>query len=129
MLKTVLSYGLYLIVGLAIGIGASKGYQWMTAASEYTIGDFAEYHAVNNSKVIVLGTAWCKYCAKTRRLFESLNVEYQDYDVEKNSQYQSIYQELGAGPVPIILIDDVKIVGFRKEIIMQFLTAKGLHQG
>lgn len=126
MLKNLAAYAMYLVVGLGIGVGIAKGYGWLTQPPEYVVGNYSSYHVGNSSKIIVLGTAWCQYCAKTRALFSRLGIEFQDYDVEKNDQYKAMYEELGSGPVPIILIDNVKIVGFRKDTIMRFLNEKSL---
>ena len=65
-----------------------------------------------NGGVIMYGTSWCKYCAKARRYFESSNIPFTEYDIEKNAAAKLQYDELGAKGVPVILVGNKRMNGF-----------------
>jgi len=76
-------------------------------------------------KVVLYSTTWCGYCAKTRAYFAENHIEYQDIDVEKTEAGQKAYQELGANGVPIVVVNDDKIIrGYAPSDYVEALTIK-----
>ena len=75
----------------------------------YTPPDYAEAHDVD---VIMYGTAWCAYCAKTRTLLEELDVPYFEYDVENSSEGYRQYIDLGGRGVPVLQINGKIVKGY-----------------
>jgi glutaredoxin len=108
--KSLLVYGLILAAGLVSGYGLSllPG----LFKSNYTEGNYAAYFPNPQSKVVLYGTAWCGYCAKTRDYFKKNHIDFVDLDIEKSLDAQKAYAQLGGGGVPVILIGNRKIQGF-----------------
>ena len=62
--------------------------------------------------VIMYATAWCTYCKKAREYFARYKIEYTEYDIEKDEQAKRMYELMGGGGVPLLLVDGQKIRGF-----------------
>ncbi len=76
-------------------------------------------------KVVLYSTTWCGFCAKTRDYFANNHIDYQDIDVEVTEEGRRAYQELGANGVPIVIVNNDKIIrGYAPGEIADALTAK-----
>lgn len=108
--KSLLVYGLILAAGLGSGYGLSllPG----LFKSNYTEGNYAAYFPNPQSKVVLYGTSWCGYCAKTRAYFKENKIEFVDLDIEKSPDAKKAHAELGGGGVPVVLIGNRKITGY-----------------
>lgn len=108
--KSLLVYGLILAAGLGSGYGLSllPG----LFKSNYTEGNYAAYFPNPQSKVVLYGTAWCGYCAKTRDYFKKNHIDFVDLDIEKSPAALKAHAELGGGGVPVVLIGNRKITGY-----------------
>ena len=72
--------------------------------------------------VVMLATSWCPYCASARRYFHRENIEYCEYDVERSATGKRLYDELGGGGVPILIIGDrYRINGFDEHALERAL--------
>ena len=60
--------------------------------------------------VVLYATTWCGYCAKTRRFFAKMHIAYKELDVENSEQGRIGYQRLGAGGVPIIVVNGSTVI-------------------
>lgn len=79
--------------------------------------------APGSDKVVLYSTKWCGYCAKTRKYFAENNIAYQDLDVELNESGKAAYQRFGAPGVPIVEINDDKVIfGYNPDEIEQSLA-------
>lgn len=109
-LKTVMLYVLILAAGLGSGYGLSllPG----LFKSSYTEGNYATYFPDAQSKVVLYGTSWCGYCAKTRDYFRAHQIDFIDLDIEKSPEARKAHAELGGGGVPVVLIGNRKIQGY-----------------
>jgi len=74
--------------------------------------------------VVLYGTKWCGYCAKTRELFKARKVPYKEYDVENSAEGQAQYEKLGVQGVPVIVINGVVIEGYDREGIEKALVKR-----
>jgi glutaredoxin len=72
-------------------------------------------------EVVLYATSWCGYCAKTRRLFKQLRVEYTEYDIEKDETANTRFQKLGGRGVPLIVIGTGVVHGFDEDEILILL--------
>ncbi len=63
--------------------------------------------------VIMYSTSWCGYCKKARAHFKRNNIRFQEYDIEKSAKAAKAYKELNGRGVPVILIGDRRMNGFR----------------
>lgn len=76
---------------------------------------------------MLYATEWCGYCAKARQFFAENHIPYQELDVEKSELGQREYQKLGGGGVPIIVINETKVIrGFDPETIIEALQPDAL---
>ena len=109
-IKTIAMYGLILAAGLGSGYGLSllPGLFKPT----YTEGNYAAYFPNAQAKVVLYGTDWCGYCAKTRAYFKENKIEFVDLDIEKSPAAKKAHAELGGGGVPVVLIGNRKITGY-----------------
>lgn len=78
-----------------------------------------DYAALHNGKVIVYGTSWCGYCAKTRKLLNRNNIAFYEYDVEKSQEGYEQYKNLGGTGVPVLLIGGQVVKGYNPSRILE----------
>lgn len=57
-------------------------------------------------------TSWCGYCAKTRQFFKKNNLNYIEYNIEKDPTAYRRYNELNGRGVPLIETSDQVIRGY-----------------
>ena len=114
-----------LIVGILIGVFWSQIYTVSETIYNEVMNAGAEVVAIaqsppkpvskksNQAKpVIMYATAWCTYCKKAREYFARYKIEYTEYDIEKDEQAKRMYELMGGGGVPLLLVDGQKIRGF-----------------
>ena len=109
-IKTVAVYALILAAGLGSGYVLSLAPALFK--SNYTEGNYAAYFPNAQAKVVLYGTDWCGYCAKTRAYFKENKIEFVDLDIEKSPDAKKAHEALGGGGVPVVLIGNRKIQGF-----------------
>jgi mycoredoxin len=68
-------------------------------------------------EAILYATAWCPYCAKTRKLLAERHIPYREYDIEKSAEGMAQYQQLHGNGVPVLVIKDKVIHGFDADAI------------
>ena len=63
-------------------------------------------------QAVLYGTEWCSYCARTRKFFRQNNIPFREYDIEKSSEGNAQYEQLGGNGVPVVLINNQVIHGY-----------------
>jgi glutaredoxin len=76
--------------------------------------------------VLMLGAAWCPACKAATRFFVKNNINYCEYDMEKNAIGAKLYQEVNGRGVPILFIGEHRIQGFNAETVTRALQDTGL---
>jgi len=77
-----------------------------------------------DEQVMLYATSWCGYCAKTRRFFAENHIPYQELDVERTELGRKAYEALGAGGVPIIVVNETQVIrGFDPDAIIEALSS------
>lgn len=71
-----------------------------------------DYSAYQIEPVVMYGTTSCSFCAKTRQFFEQNNIEYYEYDIERNPEGKAQFNALGQRGVPVVLIDGKLVAGY-----------------
>jgi glutaredoxin len=122
LLKSTLTLLLIAALGALAGTLAAHGWLGATRA-DHVSGDYAEQRAHAGEQVILLGTAWCDYCAKTRAHLAARGVAFADLDVEQSALADGWMRQLGAEGVPVLLVGDRQIRGFSPEAIDAALAA------
>jgi glutaredoxin len=68
------------------------------------------------NEVILYSTSWCPYCQKARDYFNSRNISFTDYDIEKDPAAAERKRQLDTGSgVPFAIINGEKIHGYSAE--------------
>jgi glutaredoxin len=76
--------------------------------------------------VLMLGAAWCPACKAATRFFVKNNINYCEYDMEKNAIGARLYQEVNGRGVPILFIGEHRIHGFNAGTVTEALQNTGL---
>lgn len=66
----------------------------------------------NNKSVVMYATSWCGYCKKARQYFVQNNIQFSEYDIEKDSSAKQRYDAYGGRGVPVILVGEQMMSGF-----------------
>jgi mycoredoxin len=73
-------------------------------------------------QAILYSTEWCPYCARARKFFKANNIPFREYDIEKSSEGQAQYEQLGGNGVPVVLINDQVIHGYDESALREALA-------
>jgi mycoredoxin len=122
--KHALMYAAILAAGLGVGRAAPIVIEYFKPA--YATGDFQAYYAGTTSKVLLYGTKTCPYCAKTRAYFQEKGIAFADIDVNNDPKGKHDFGALGGATVPVILIGERRLDGFRPDVIDAALKAAHL---
>ena len=76
--------------------------------------------------VLMLGAAWCPACKAATRFFVKNNINYCEYDMEKDAIGAKLYQEVDGRGVPILFIGEHRIQGFNSATVTRILQETGL---
>ena len=75
-------------------------------------------------EVVIYTTSWCGWCKKTRAWLDQKGVDYENRDVEENSDWAEEMHDLtGSGGVPVIVIDGEVIKGFNQAQMEKLLRS------
>ncbi|MCP4186490.1 MAG: DUF4124 domain-containing protein [Gammaproteobacteria bacterium] len=80
--------------------------------SSYESVSIIQSEAIKGDRVVMYSTDWCGYCKQARRYFEKNDIDFVEYDIEKNRTARRAYKKLGAKGVPIILVGKQRMNGF-----------------
>jgi mycoredoxin len=73
-------------------------------------------------EVVMYGTAWCGYCAKTRRYFADHGIRYTEHDIEASDDGRRGFEALGGGGIPVVVIDGTVVRGFNADAMDALLA-------
>ncbi|WP_338589908.1 glutaredoxin domain-containing protein [Shewanella khirikhana] len=124
--KNVIQYLGFLAIGLALGIGGVKGYEWFTKEPRVVEGDYSFHYGFTQEPVIMYGTDWCPVCANTREYLTGLGVPYQEFNPEKDTRVEERFLSLKAKGYPVLIIGDKRIFGLDKSAIEAALKENNL---
>ena len=80
--------------------------------SSYEAVSIIQSEAINGDRVVMYSTDWCGYCKQARRYFEKNEIDFVEYDIEKDRTARRAYKKLGAKGVPVILVGKQRMNGF-----------------
>ena len=72
----------------------------------------------NQKRVEAYVTSWCPYCNKLLLLLRSNGIEFTKYDIEHDTYGASRYKALGGGGVPVTIIGNRVIRGYKPQEIL-----------
>ncbi|MFZ6678325.1 glutaredoxin family protein [Undibacterium sp. Tian12W] len=114
-LKSIASYALILVAGLAVGLAAANVPRWLTPA--YIEGDYKAYFPDAKTKVVLYATSTCPYCTKTQEYLKAKNIAYVKFDINESEQARKEFKQLKGEMVPLILVGNRQIAGFKPEVL------------
>ncbi len=120
-LKSLAVYAAILAAGLGVGVGVAKVPKLLE--KPYMQGDYAAYFPDSKTRVVVYGTTTCPFCAKTRQYLNERKIAYADLNVDVSDKAQQEFKALKGSAVPVILIGDRLITGFKPAAIDDALQA------
>ena len=74
--------------------------------AEYSLG------ISTSSKVVMYSTEWCGVCKKAKKYMQTNDIDFKEYDIEKNTNAKRKFKKLGGRGVPLILVGDQRMSGF-----------------
>lgn len=95
---------------------------WLTRHEAISTIDCTPEIINGKPDIIMLGAWWCSYCHQAKRYFQKNNINYCEYDMENTATGKRLYQEHGAGAVPILLIGKYQLSGFNQQQIEMALS-------
>ncbi len=78
----------------------------------YTSVSYGASSIDHGKKVVMYATDWCGYCKKARKYFKKNNIQYTEYDIEKDVSAKRRYDKMGATGVPVIIVGKQRMNGF-----------------
>jgi mycoredoxin len=65
-----------------------------------------------DTQIIMYGTTWCPDCARSKRVFNKLNIDFKWIDIEKDEQARACVIQVNHGlrSVPTIVFPDGSIL-------------------
>ena len=66
-----------------------------------------------DDKVVIYTTHWCTICKKAKNYFRDNRIAYVEYDIKKTRTGRNDYKLLQGKGVPIIIVGDKRMNGFR----------------
>jgi glutaredoxin len=126
-IKEVFTYLAILAVGLGIGLGVKEGWAWYNTPPAFIETNTAPHFVNIDKKVVVYSTSWCKFCKKTREFLVANNVPFEERDIEQgDADIDRLYQSIGSGSIPQVVIGNKIIVGFNQKLMQSELKAQKL---
>ena len=78
------------------------------------------------AKVRVYGATWCGYCKRAKAYLQARGTPFEDIDVERSAQGKAEFRALGGRGVPVILVGNQRMDGYREETLAGLLKQAGL---
>jgi len=122
-LKTFIVYSLVILSFGILGYEMPKIIAWFKPG--YSIAENTKYFPNPNTKVVIYTTSWCPFCQKTRDYLKSKNVPFAELDIEQNEVGKAQYSEFGTEAIPVVLIGNRRILGFKPDVFEDSLNQLG----
>ena len=118
----------YIVMGKQRVTGHSPGNVISAIAAEYGPDKVkaAERRAlqrnfdlVGQPRVVMYATAWCGYCDKAREYFRDNDIDFVEYDIERDHKAKRDYDALLGSGTPLLYYGYTRISGFNRKRIEQ----------
>ncbi len=113
------------LLGLWLGPIAAGYLRADAPTSAYVHYDSSRLRERTGRSVILFSTATCGYCAQARALLDARGVDYADLRIDDSGEARQEFEALSAVGVPVLLIGQRRIEGFREQSIVDALIALG----
>ncbi|PLY17171.1 MAG: NrdH-redoxin [Sedimenticola sp.] len=78
-----------------------------------------------NPRVILYTTSQCSYCRQLKALLRQLKVPFSEFDVSKNRRAFLEFQRLQGRGVPLVVVGEQTINGYRPDQLKSALKKAG----
>ena len=79
---------------------------------------------INPSSVKLLIASWCVRCKDMEDLLKEQNVSYQRLDVENDPSAKDLYDKVGGGGVPILIVGNKLLKGYNHSAVIEILKSR-----
>jgi glutaredoxin len=117
------------VAGLKIGPPVHALYARWFPEPTSTLGDYRHFYLNAKSKVVIFGTSSCPYCRAARQFFAARQIEFDDAVIDQSAAARTLFDKLDSPAVPVIIIGDRKIIGWRTDVVESILRAQGIVNG
>ena len=62
--------------------------------------------------VVIYTATWCGVCKTAKAYFNEQDIEFEEFDIEKDPRGKSDFRRLGGRAVPVILVGEQRMNGF-----------------
>ncbi|MCB1736959.1 MAG: DUF4124 domain-containing protein [Gammaproteobacteria bacterium] len=100
--------------------------QTLTDAATISVLPMPALAVPASPKVVMYTTRHCGYCQKAKAHLRRLGIPYDERDVESSSNNRSEFRKLGGKGVPLIVVGDQLMKGYRAENLDAMLAKAGL---
>ncbi|RHW76243.1 glutaredoxin domain-containing protein [Colwellia sp. RSH04] len=126
-IKEVISYGLIVTVGLAMGYGVKYGIEKYNEEPAFIQTNTQAHFENTNNKVVIYTTQWCPYCKKAKKFLTEKNIAFTERDIELGDKtIDDLFASINSPGVPKIVIGNVIINGFNTQLITKNLNDQTL---
>ena len=115
--------------GRWVGEQAAYVYLLWHPQAGFEQADNRAYFASAEPQVVMFGTGSCPYCAQTRELFARLGVSYREHRIDASEDARRLYAGLGVQTVPVTMIGDRRIYGYREDVLRDALARLSARSG
>ncbi|MCF6194547.1 MAG: glutaredoxin family protein [Kangiellaceae bacterium] len=124
----VTNIALFVLVA-TVGFYSVKVLEYLTESPRLMKNDNSKYYAnINEDEILFYSTAWCSVCEETRLFLKKNKFLYIERDIEKNIVWAEHIEELNTNAVPLLIIGDYIVYGFRPALIEKYYESTLIHK-
>lgn len=76
-------------------------------------------------RITLYSAQGCSHCKQAREYLKARNIAFQELDVGRSPKARKQLERLGSRGVPVILVGEQRLDGFRADRLQQLLRASG----
>lgn len=113
----------YIVMGKQRVTGPDRGGIISSVAAEFGAENVKDserralqrnFDADGDPRVVMYATAWCGYCKQARQYFVDNNIDYVEFDIEKDRAAKRDFNALLGSGTPLLYHGYARMVGFNK---------------
>ncbi|WDE12656.1 glutaredoxin family protein [Thalassomonas haliotis] len=86
--------------------------------------DYSSFFAKTDSELIVYTADTCVVCKNLKNYLTKRNVEFEEREITQNEQYMAEFSAFNANVTPILLTQEMMLLGFHKQIVDEKIIGK-----
>ncbi len=125
LLQILLLAGIFTL-GLKLGPGMHQQFALWFPAPDFEIGNFDALRAKPADSVLLFGSSTCPHCIAARRYFVQARIPFEDIVIDQSESANTRFEQLQSDVVPVVIIGNRKIIGWRPDVVVAALAAQHL---